>query len=88
MPNLGLASGHVILKKILKVTNTSALWVPHLLTDEQKHTRVQMTKQMLKKYPKYQKKVFDSLITGDETWVQFYPKRDMGYETCQNAKYC
>ena len=35
-----------------------------------------MAKQLLKKYPKYQKKVFDSLITGDETWVHFYePKR-------------
>ena len=27
-------------------------------------------------YPKYQKKVFDSHISGDETWVYFYdPKR-------------
>ena len=47
-----------------------------MLTDEQKRTRMQMAKQLLKKYPKYQKKVFDSLITGDETWVHFYePKR-------------
>ena len=45
--------------------------------DEQKRTSVNMAKQLLKKYPKYQKKkLFDSLITGDETWVQFYePKR-------------
>ena len=35
-----------------------------------------MAKQLLKRYPKYQKKVFDSLITSDESWVHFYePKR-------------
>ena len=35
-----------------------------------------MVKQLLKKYPKYQKKVFDSFITGDETWAHLYePKR-------------
>lgn len=31
---------------------------------------------LLNKYPKYQKKVFDSLIAGVETWIHFYePKR-------------
>lgn len=63
-------------RKNLNVTKKSARWIPNLFTDEQKRTRVQMTKQLLKKYPKYQKKVFDGLVTGDETWVHFYkPKR-------------
>ena len=31
-----------------------------------------MAKQLLKKYPKYQKKVFDSFMSGDETWIHFY----------------
>ena len=65
-----------ILKKILKVAKMSARWIPHLLTEEQKCTRMKMAKQLLKKYPKYQKKVFDSLITSDETLVHFYePKK-------------
>ena len=35
-----------------------------------------MSKQLLKKFPEYKKKVFDNLVTGDETWVHFYePKR-------------
>ena len=59
-------------KKILKVTKISARWIPHLLKYEQKCTRVRMAMQLLKKYPKYQKKVSDSLITGDKTWVPFY----------------
>ena len=74
--NLGLASGYFIVKKMLKVTKISVRWILHLLIDEQKLIRVQMAKQLLKKYQTYQKKVFDSLITGDETWVHFYePKR-------------
>ena len=30
-----------------------------------------MSKQLLKKLPEYKKKVFDNLVTGDETWVTF-----------------
>lgn len=56
MTNLGLASIHFILQKILKVTKISARWIPHLLTDEQKHTGMQMAQQLLMKYLKYQKK--------------------------------
>ena len=42
-----------------------------MFTDEQKRTRVQMAKQLLKKYPKYQKNVFAGLMTGDEIWAHF-----------------
>ena len=71
MINLGLAFVNFILKKILKEAKVSAGWIPHLLTDEQKCTRLQMAKQLLKKYAKYQRKVFDRLITGDETLAHF-----------------
>ena len=38
--------------------------------------KMQKARQLLKKYPKYHKKVFDCLITGDETWFHFYePKQ-------------
>ena len=30
---------------------------------------------MLKKYPKYSKKAFDNLVTGDETWVYFFESK-------------
>ena len=40
MTNLGLASVHFILKKILKATKISARWISHSLADEQKRTRV------------------------------------------------
>ena len=78
MTSLGLASVHFILKQVLKLTKIGARWIPHLLTDEQKRTRVQKAKQLPRKHPKYQKKVFDSLISSDETWVHFYEPRRKG----------
>ena len=76
MTNLSLARVHAILKKHLKVRKINARWIPHLLTDEQKKTRVTMAKQLLKMYPKYSEKAFDNKVTGDETWVYYFePKR-------------
>ena len=84
---MGLAAVHFILKKILKVKKINARWLPHLLTNVQKCTWVQMAKQQLNRYPKYLTKVFDSLITGDKTWFHFNePKRKA--EICEKAKYC
>ena len=35
-----------------------------------------MSKQLLKKFPEYKKKMFDNLVKGYETWVHFYePKK-------------
>ena len=65
MTNLSLAGVHAILKKHLKVRKITARWIPHLLKDEQKKTRVTM-------YPKYSKKAFDNIVTGDDTWVYFF----------------
>ena len=39
-----------------------------------------MAKQLLKKYPKYLKKVFDSIITGDESSVHFYETKRKVYK--------
>ena len=47
-----------------------------MLSDEQKRVRVENAKKLLKLYPKYTKKTFDNLVTGDETWVYYFePKR-------------
>ena len=74
--NMSLSQVHNILKKHLKLKKINARWIPHLLTDEQKRTRVAVAKKLLRMYPEFSKKVFDSLVTCDETWVYFYePKR-------------
>ena len=76
MTSLSYARVQAILKEYLKVRKINARWVPHLLTDEQKKTRVTMAIKLLKMYPKYSKKAFDNIVTDDETCVYYFePKR-------------
>ena len=69
---ISLSTVHLILKKHLKVRKISARWVPHLLTDEQKRQRVKGAKKLLQMFPKYDKKQFANVVTGDETWVHYF----------------
>ena len=69
---ISLSTVHLILKKHLKVRKISARWVPHLLTDEQKRQRVKVAKKLLQIFPKYDKKHFANVVTGDETWVHYF----------------
>ena len=50
----------------------TARWIPHLLSDKQKHVRLQTAKKLLKMFPLYKRKQFSDIITGDETWVHFF----------------
>lgn len=73
---ISLSKVHFILKKRLHARKISARWIPHLLSDDQKRARVTYAKEMLKLYPKFDKKRFANVVTGDETWVHFYePQR-------------
>ena len=69
---ISLSMVHLILKKHLKVRKISARWVPHLLTDEQKRQQVKVAKKLLQMFPKYDKKQFANVVTGDETWVHYF----------------
>ena len=69
---ISLSTVHLILKKHLKVRKISARWVPHLLSDEQKRQRVKVAKKLLQMFPKYDKKQFANVVTGDETWVHYF----------------
>ena len=69
---ISLWTVHLILKKHLKVRKFSARWVPHLLTDEQKRQQVKVAKKLLQMFPKYDKKQFANVVTGDETWVHYF----------------
>ena len=69
---ISLSMVHLILKKHLKVWKISARLVPHLLTDEQKRQRVKVAKKLFQMFPKYDKKQFANVVTGDETWVHYY----------------
>ena len=54
---ISLSTVHLILKH-LKVRKISAIWVPHLLTDEQKRQQVKVAKKLLQMFLKYDKKQF------------------------------
>ena len=61
-----------LLQSNLTLAMLNALWVPHLLTDEQKRQRVKVAKKLLQMFPKYDKKQFANVVTGDETWVHYF----------------
>ncbi|GFR59567.1 histone-lysine N-methyltransferase SETMAR [Elysia marginata] len=44
-------------------------WVPHLLTDEQKESRVNFSKNFLRRFQTGQNEFLGRIITLDETWV-------------------
>ncbi|GFR77813.1 histone-lysine N-methyltransferase SETMAR [Elysia marginata] len=44
-------------------------WVPHLLTDEQKESRVIFSRNFLRRFQTEQNDFLGRIITGDETWV-------------------
>ena len=43
--------------------------VPHLLTDEQKQSRVRLASQVIEKYDKCDPRRLEEIVTGDETWI-------------------
>ena len=86
---ISVGSVHAILKQILKVRRLTARWIPRLLTDEQRRQRVKTARELLKRYPKFDKNVFNSFVTGDETWVHFFePQRKINNKiwATKNAK--
>ncbi|GFR86715.1 histone-lysine N-methyltransferase SETMAR [Elysia marginata] len=44
-------------------------WAPHLLTDEQKESRVNFSRNFLRRFQTEQNDFLDRIITGDETWA-------------------
>ena len=74
----GISEGSVqtILKKHLDLRKVCAMWVPHLLTEEQKTQRLKCARELLKTYKGCNSRVITNLLTGDETWVHmFEPQR-------------
>ena len=70
-----------ILTEELGMKKLSARWVPRLLTQDQKHIRVQMSEQCLARFQKNQQDFLCRFVTTDETWVHYYTP-----ETKQQSK--
>ena len=47
-------------------------WVHHLLTDEQKQSRVRLASQVIEKYDKCDPRRLEEIVTGDKTWIYHF----------------
>ena len=61
-----------ILRERLGLRKICARWVPHLLTDEQKQSRVRFGSQVIEKYDKCDPGRLEEIVTGDETWMYHF----------------
>lgn len=71
---IGIADGsiHEILTNVLGMRKLLSRWVPHLLTSEQKRTRMKLSQQHLDLFLKNKTDFTRRFITMDETWVYHY----------------
>ena len=46
--------------------------MPHLLTNEQKQSRVRLASQVIEKYDKCDPHCLEEIVTGDETWIYHF----------------
>ena len=72
MTNLPLSCVHCILKKHLELKKNNASWIPHLQTDDQKRSRVEKAKSLLKNkrnaiFPSLQRKCSNRLLATKDT---------------------
>ena len=65
------------------MSKVSARWVPRMLTDDQKRSRLDISRRLLSRYEDDTGDFIDRVVTQDETWVHhFDPESKM-----QNMKW-
>ncbi|XP_025269033.1 protein GVQW3-like [Camponotus floridanus] len=70
-----------ILHEILGMRKLTSRWVPRLLTVENKHVRMTISKQCLDLFKRNPREFFRRYVTVDETWIHHYTP-----ETKQQSK--
>jgi len=68
---ISIGSCHQIFTEKLQMNHVSAKFVPHLLTDDQKENRVEISQELLVN-ANGNENFLKNIITGDETWVYGY----------------
>ena len=69
---ISVGSVHEILTKKLKLEKKSARWVPHVLSEEQKTSRLVTCRNHLRRYQIEGEQFLNRVITGHETWARSY----------------
>ena len=71
LSGIHLSSILKILRERLGLCKICARWVPHLLIDEQKQSRVRLASQVIV-YDKCDPRRLEEIVTGDETWTYHF----------------
>ena len=61
-----------VLRERLGLCKIYVRWVPHLLTDKQKQSRVRLASQVIEKYDKCDPRRLEEIVTGDETLIYYF----------------
>lgn len=69
---------HYILHNELEVSKVCAKWVPHVLTEENKEKRVELSEQLLE----ILEKGFNNIVTGDEFWFHYFYSFKISFARC------
>ena len=72
LSGIHLSSVLKILCERLGLPKICARRVPHLLTDEQKQSRIRVASQVIEKYDKCNPHRLEEIATGDETWIYHF----------------
>ncbi|KAI6661729.1 Histone-lysine N-methyltransferase SETMAR-like [Oopsacas minuta] len=68
---LSTVSVDAILTKHLGMSKVCSRWVPHLLNQPQKKTRVRIAKKLLEKYDQCDERRLFEICTDDEMWIRY-----------------
>ena len=70
----GINSSSVLkfLHERLGLSKICTCWVSHLLTDEQKQSRVRLASQVIEKYDKCDPRRLEEIVTCNETWIYHF----------------
>ena len=60
------ASALCFRRNILKLKQENTWWAPHFLNEEQTGVPVRTARKLLKRFPRYDQKIFINVVVGDE----------------------
>lgn len=69
---IGSSAANTILHDYLGARKVCSRWVPHSLSQDQKHKRVKFCKEMLERFEGGDSSRVYDILTGDEVWVYHY----------------
>ena len=67
--NINHGSVHRILTERLQMRKIAARWVPHMLSESEKHQLVNIARKLLKRYGEDGDEILHRIVAIDETWI-------------------